>query len=95
MRYNMLLGFILTPAFVLMSGCAGMMGTRTNYVRMEADNIDAELSGGYINGRINAENFRFISAPGKAKSATGAEEIFEINENFYPMTEPTVDGVKE
>lgn len=64
-----------------------MMGTRENYVRMEADKINAELNGPYINGRVDAENFRFISAPGKAKDATGAEEIYDISEEFYPERE--------
>ena len=72
---------------VSLSGCSGIIGTRENYVRMQASKINAELNGPYLNGHVDADNFLFISAPGKAKDATGAEEIYEISTDFYPVKE--------
>lgn len=75
---------VLFLAALMLAGCGTLMRTKESYVRMQADKVNMELNGPYLNGRIDAEKFLFISAPGKAKDATGAEEIYDISEEFYP-----------
>lgn len=83
MKRLVMLGVLL----VMVGGCGTLMGTRESYVRIQADQINAELNGPYLNGHVDAERFLFISAPGKAKGATCEEEVYEISEEFYPAKE--------
>ena len=83
MKRLVMLGLVL----VFVGGCGTLMGTRESYVRIQADQINAELNGPYLNGHVDAERFLFISAPGKATDGDGSEEVYEISEEFYPGKE--------
>ena len=78
---------ILLVVLMVVGGCGTLMGTKESYVRIQADQINAELNGPYLNGHVDAERFLFISAPGKAKDGDGAEEVYEISDEFYPGKE--------
>lgn len=61
---------------MLMNGC----GTFEKYTRLQASQIDGELSGGPVSGTIHAKDLLIITAPGRGKEGV---DVYEISPKFY------------